>query len=79
MGSRQSKKEDAPRRWQRSMERSELEVLEAAEVDVSKLYRTYTWIEMDGKPFGVRTHTYGSKTDGKKTLVLMHGYLGSCV
>ena len=34
---------------------------------------------MDGKPFGVRTHVYGSKDEGKKTLAMVHGYLGNSV
>ena len=34
---------------------------------------------MDNKPFGVRTHMHGAKDDRKKTLVMMHGYLGNSV
>ena len=56
-----------------------MRILEAAEVDTKDLTRTYTWIEMDGKPFGVRTHIYGSEKTNKKTLVLVHGYLSNSV
>ena len=34
---------------------------------------------MEGKPFGVRTHIYGPENTNKKTLVLVHGYLGNSV
>ena len=41
---------------------------------------SYTTIEMDGKPFKVRTFTVGGDSDGtKKTLVFTHGYIGPTV
>ena len=61
------------------MENYEMRILDAAEVDTKDLYRTYTWIEMDGKRFGVRTHIYGGQDNSKRTLVLVHGYLGNSV
>ena len=38
--------------------------------------RSYITIEMDGKPFKVRTYVIGDITDGKKTLVILHGRAG---
>ena len=34
-------------------------------------------IQMEGNPFEVRTIIYGKKEEGKETLVMTHGYMGS--
>ena len=39
--------------------------------DMDLMRREYTEIEMDGKPFNVRTVYYGDES--KKTLILLHG------
>lgn len=41
--------------------------------------RSYTTIEINGKPFQVRTFIVGREGDGKKTLVFTHGYVTAIV
>ena len=39
----------------------------------------YTNIEMDGKPFRVRTFYFGCDDSSKKTLILTHGYMANII
>ena len=59
------------------MEEAELNFLNLLHLDMEKLERKYIMIEMEGKPFRVRTLIYGKKEEGKKTLCMTHGYLGN--
>ena len=61
--------------WEAKMEGYELEILKLSGLDVDKVNRTYTMIEMEGSPFRVRTIYIGDKT--KKTLLITHGYFSN--
>jgi pimeloyl-ACP methyl ester carboxylesterase len=61
------------------LENTELSLYESGGVDTSKLVRKYTTIEMDGKPFLVRTAIYDKGGEDRKTLVMTHGYIFSSV
>ena len=59
------------------MEEVELNFLILCKLDLEKLERRFVMIEMEGKPFRVRTLIYGKKEEGKKTLCITHGYMGN--
>ena len=73
MGNSYSNEEE----WLKTMENYEYRSYSLSELDMEKLERRYTMIEMEGKPFRVRTVIYGKKEEGKKTLVLTHSYLAT--
>ena len=53
------------------MLRAEARLIELSECEVKA---TYVMIEMDGKPFKIRKYEIGAEDEGKKTLVMVHGY-----
>ena len=57
--------------WQNAMERAEDRLIELSECDVKA---TYVTIEVDDKPFKIRKYEIGAEDEGKKTLVMVHGY-----
>ena len=63
--------------WDDRMEEAEEGMLKQSGLDLDGWKRSFTWIEMDNKPFAVRTFDYGDKE--KKTIVLLHGYMGAAV
>ena len=63
--------------WEDRMEAAEEGMLRLSGLNFDDFKRSFTWIEMDNKPFAVRTFDYGDKE--KKTLVLLSGYLGASV
>ena len=65
--------------WLQRMEQLELNYLYLHKIDFNILTRQYIMIDVEGKPFRVRVHIYNKDDKEKKTLVMMHGYLGSSV
>ena len=55
MGNSYSNEEE----WLKTMEDYEYRSYSLSELDMEKLERRYTMIEMEGKPFRVRTVIYG--------------------
>ena len=55
--------------WENAMSKAEDRVLQFSGIPIKK---DFIWIEMDGKPFRVRTFDFGDRN--KKTLVLVNGY-----
>lgn len=55
------------------MESAEDEILKLSGVSMSQIKKRFITIEMDGKPFKVRTFYIGDESQ-KKTLVMTHGF-----
>ena len=53
------------------MDRCESRLIELSQCDVQL---SFVNIEMDGKPFRVRKYAIGAESEGKPTLVMVHGY-----
>ena len=64
--------------WEKNMERCEDEMLELSRIK-SRITKSFTYIEMDQKPFRVRTFVVKPIIKESKTLVLLHGYVSSSV
>ena len=70
--------------WQMQMIDLESRILLYSGLKPEYTRQTFTTIEMEGKPFKVRTIYYsqpassGSNNTKKKTLVLTHGYMSNC-
>ena len=73
MGNSYSNEEE----WLQTMEELEYRAFSLLELDMEKLERRYTMIEIEGKPFRVRTIIYGREDEGKKTLVMTHAYVAT--
>ena len=59
--------------WQEEMERLELELFKQGDIDMEKLKRKYTFINVEGKKLAVRTIIYNDDSS-KKTLLMTHGF-----
>ena len=59
------------------LEGLELRVLLLSGLELAKIDRRYMIIRMEGKPFRVRTIIYGAEEEGKKTLLMTHGFMGA--
>ena len=59
--------------WQSEMEDLEMQLFNEGDIDVEKLTRKYTIIQMEGKDYAVRTCIYNDDKD-KKTLLMTHGF-----
>ena len=66
--------------WQAEMERLELEIFKAGDIDLAKLTRKFTIINVEGKKLAVRTCIYDVDSNKeKKTLVMTNGFGASGV
>ena len=59
--------------WQSEMEDLEMQLFNEGDIDVEKLTRKYTIIQMEGKDYAVRTCIYNDDKD-KKTLLMTHDF-----
>lgn len=57
----------------------ELDILMQSGLPLDKTERKFTTIEMEGKPFQVRTFIIGEPSPEKKTLVFLHGMVSASV
>ena len=64
--------------WRTELEAAELALFKEGGVDLEKLSRKYTTINMEGKELQVRTIIYNDDKT-KKTLLMTHGYGMSAV
>ena len=63
--------------WLEQMDAAELRLIELTGLPQGAMTRDFITIEMDDKPFKVRTFVAGDDSDGRETLVLVHGYTAS--
>ena len=59
------------------MDAAELRLIELIGLPDGAVKRDFITIEMDEKPFKVRTFVAGDDSDGRQTLLLVHGYMAS--
>ena len=53
---------------------AELRMIDTIDLPMGAVKRDFITIEMDSRPFKVRTFVVGHVSDGKKTLVMVHGF-----
>ena len=64
--------------WFNEMEELEMKIMLYGGLEEKQIHRDFVKITMDDKPFDVRVIEINKETKGeKKTLVLLHGYMGS--
>ena len=54
-------------------------MLQFSGLPLDAIKRSFVTIEMEGKPFNVRTFVVGDYSDGKPTLVMTHGALRAAI
>ena len=71
--------EQTPEEWEQEMESLEHQVLKHSGFKDEEMDVCYTAIEMDGKPFKIRTLYFGKEQRDKPTLLLTHGNMANIV
>ena len=61
--------------WFDAMEACEDELLRLSDIPTEEIKKSFTTIQMEGKPFNVRTFTIGEESEDKMTMVLLSGYM----